>query len=978
MNLSMTGTWTRLEFEKTPIYIQPEAPDWFVPNKAGDEALSGYPENGNGARQLEALLKRIDGPVAPGYSSRAEQLQMSRLKECWIHITNRCNMECRHCMFTSSPRDRVELSREECSGIIQEAHGLGCRLFYFTGGEPFVSNAFFPSLREIFKQPDAHCVVLTNLTLVSKSKDRLRAFPTNRLHFQVSLDGLQAAHDAMRGRHAFRHLERELAALRELGFPLTLSTTVTRHNVHEMTDIVDFCADQGVSNLHFLWLFQKGNAAGDKLSAPPALIFENLRAAQRLAESREVRIDNVESLRSQVFAYPGTRFDLSNAGWQSLAVGPDGRVYPTPALIYTTGMACGHIQEGLERVWHGSPVLDAVRSVSLNQSEAYSENPFRYLIGGGDIDHSYIHTGNLTGGDPYVHLYTDLAKWLIVREARRHAAGGHPAIRLKMGEKLGECPAEGGSVFFTHSNCVLSLPGNDTHTQVNRFYSEAAEDTKEDILNPVCYETSLVAHIPEEMRYRSYGCGSPVMEAELGPGESLVDLGSGTGIECFIAARLTGPEGRVIGIDMGEAMLGVARRSKQRVVKSLSYDNITFRKAFLEDLPLADSSADVVISNCVVNLSPDKRRVFSEIHRVLRPGGRLVISDITHIGNIPIDIKYNETLRGECIGGALGYYDLFGLLNDIGFSESRILKGYLYRTVKGHDFYSVTYRAAKPLEGRPPVLYAFPDFGSLLAEVASEPTCACFTAPGKTARPVPASPEAHRFGCMVCGGGLVYFETNRDLVCHYCGKATPANAGCTKGHFVCDTCHSATAVAVLKQVCLHSREKDAVALMQHIRSHPRFPIHGPEHHALVPAVILTALRNSGTPVTDTQLLTAIERGETIAGGACAFLGVCGAAVGAGIAASILTGATPLDGKKRRFVQLTTRSVLGEIAAYDAARCCQRDSWLALRATSKLLAEKMGITLKADTPAACGQYTENRECIHHRCPLWPRRQPAGRH
>lgn len=114
--------------------------------------------------------------------------------------------------------------------------------------------------------------------------------------------------------------------------------------------------------------------------------------------------------------------------------------------------------------------------------------------------------------------------------------------------------------------------------------------------------------------------------------------------------------------------------------------------------------------------------------------------------------------------------------------------------------------------------------------------------------------------------------------------------------------------------------------MQHIRSHPSFPIHGPEHHALVPAVILTALRNSGAPVTDEQILTAIQRGQSVAGGACAFFGVCGAAAGADIAVSILTGATSLDGKKHRFVQQMTRSILGDIAAYDATRCCQRDSW----------------------------------------------------
>jgi MoaA/NifB/PqqE/SkfB family radical SAM enzyme/ubiquinone/menaquinone biosynthesis C-methylase UbiE len=972
MDSRLTTEWHRIEFDNTPIYLRPESPDWFVPNAAGDRALATWLETGTATPETTNLLKRIDGPPAPAYRSRAGRLSMTDLKECWLHITNRCNMECRHCMFTSSPHAREELPMEDVIGIIRAAHGLGCRIFYFTGGEPFVSDALFPGLGEIFRFPDTHAVVLTNLSLVSKSKDRLRAFPTDRLHFQVSLDGLGVTHDAMRGPDAFRRLEKNLETLRTLGFPATLSTAVTRKNVHEMEGLVDYAAGCGVSNLHFLWLFKKGNAARDGLFAAPDLIFEHLTAAQARAEERGVRIDNFESLRSQVFSHPGTRHDLSNAGWQSLALGPDGSIYPTPALIGTGGMRCGHIRDGLETVWRNSPVLKHVRAASLNQAEDHEKNLFRYLIGGGDIDHSYIHAGSLTGGDPYAGLHTEIAKWLIVREARRYGTGGHPAFRLKMGEKLGECPAEGSTVFFTHSNCVLSLPGNDTHTLVNRFYSEAAEEAKEDILNPVCYDTGLVAHIPEEMRVRSYGCGSPVMEANLKPDETLVDLGSGTGIECFIAARITGPGGRVIGIDMGDAMLGVAERSKSRVVENLTYDNITFRKAFLEDLPLADGTVDVVISNCVVNLSPDKRRVFSEIYRVLKPGGRLVISDITHNGDIPIDIKYNETLRGECIGGALGYRDLFGLLNDIGFSASEILKGYLYRTVKGHDFYSVTYQAVKPPGGALPILFDFPDFGNVMAKVESAPTCGCFAPPGERAAPAPPAPESHRSGCMVCGGELAYLETNRSLACHYCGETLAANARCGQGHFVCDDCHGSTAVELLKQVCLRSREKDALALMQHIRSHPGFPIHGPEHHALVPAVILAALRNSGTPVTDAQILTAIERGQTIAGGACAFFGACGAALGAGIAVSMLTGATPLDGEKRRFIQQTTRSVLEDIAGYDAARCCQRDSWLAIRALSKLLAEQMGVTLTAAAAISCSQLGKNRECIRQRCPLWPGR------
>lgn len=967
MSTNPIAAWHRIEYEKTPIYIHPDGPDWFIPNSAADDRFITVLKNHATPPEIQNLIKRIRNPQETEYHSRAELLNLETLKECWIHITNRCNMTCGHCMFRSSPQADDELSETECLRIIREADDLGCRLFYFTGGEPLLSKAFFTGVETIYALPDTHVVLLTNLTLISKWKEWFNAFPKDRLHFQVSLDGLNGTHDAVRGPNTFQKLCENLEILKELGFAVTLAVTITHDTVDEMKNIVEFAAQRQIANLHFLWLFKKGNA-DDTLFVNPDRIFSNLKSAQLRAEQIGVKIDNVEMLRSQVFSSPGTRFDLSNAGWQSLAVGPDGNVYPTPALIYTPKMQCGHIGEGIEQVWKHSPVLERIRSASLNDSAAYSANTFRYLIGGGDIDQSYIHTGKLTGGDPYVDLYNNIAKWLMVREAENSNTNDHPAIKLKMGDQLGECPAEGGGIFFTHSNCVLSLPGFDAHTQVNRFYSEAAEETKEDILNPICYENTLIDHIPEEMRYRSYGCGSPVMEAAIKADETIVDLGSGTGIECFIAGKLAGRSGRVIGIDMGDTMLNIANTAKAQVAKNLRYDNLEFKKAFLEDLPLADEYADVVISNCVVNLSPNKRRVFQEIFRVLKPGGRLVISDITHDEDIPLDIRYNETLRGECIGGALRYQDLFGLLNDIGFSDSRIEKGYPYRTVKGYTFYSITYKAFKPIPNQSPVLYEFPDFHGLMAAVESEPTCACFTTP-ETIPQTPA-PQKERSGCMVCGEDIVYSETDHDKTCRYCGQTVVTNAQCSNGHFVCDACHRTDAIEVIKQVCLHSREPDALALMEVIRSHPHFPIHGPEHHAMVPAVILTALRNNGNDISDEQIFSAIQRGQTIAGGACAFLGACGAALGVGIAFSIMTSANPTDGTKRQEVQQVTQKVLAKIASYDAPRCCQRDVWLALQTASELLQEKLGRTLQLNQPVSCRQFTQNKECIRAQCPLWP--------
>jgi sulfatase maturation enzyme AslB (radical SAM superfamily) len=166
MNKQLMTSWERVEFDDTPIYIRPDTPDWFVPNSACDRAFTELSDSRRASFRMNHILKRIDGPEVSPYQSRTELLKVDSLKECWIHITNRCNMACRHCMFRSSPHAAAELSPNDCSRIIQEARDLGCRLFFFTGGEPFVSESFFTGVEEVFQARDTHVVVLTNLSLI--------------------------------------------------------------------------------------------------------------------------------------------------------------------------------------------------------------------------------------------------------------------------------------------------------------------------------------------------------------------------------------------------------------------------------------------------------------------------------------------------------------------------------------------------------------------------------------------------------------------------------------------------------------------------------------------------------------------------------------------------------------------------------------------------------------------------------------------
>lgn len=224
-------------------------------------------------------------------------------------------------------------------------------------------------------------------------------------------------------------------------------------------------------------------------------------------------------------------------------------------------------------------------------------------------------------------------------------------------------------------------------------------------------------------------------------------------------------------------------------------------------------------------------------------------------------------------------------------------------------------------------------------------------------------------GCMVCGASLIYEEQPRELMCHYCMQVFTADAACDAGHHVCDACHVKDSLEVMEHICLTSTETDMVALFKHIRTHRSVSVHGPEHHAMVAAVILTTYRNLGGEVSDEKIQKAIKRGAAIAGGSCGLAGVCGAAMGVGIAFGALIGSSPKKADKRQQLLQLTSGVLDEIAAMRAARCCQRDAYLALREAAEISQLHLDIKLLADEPYPCQQTHLNKQCAEEICPLW---------
>jgi len=206
--------------------------------------------------------------------------------------------------------------------------------------------------------------------------------------------------------------------------------------------------------------------------------------------------------------------------------------------------------------------------------------------------------------------------------------------------------------------CGSGMPGGGSGASCCGVSSSSADD----ISARFGYSAEELAAVPEGANL-GLGCGNPQAIADLKPGEVVVDLGSGAGFDCFLAARQVGPSGRVIGVDMTPDMVSKAREN----ARTAGFDHVEFRLGEIEHLPVADDSADVVISNCVINLSPDKAAVFRDAFRVLKPGGRLAVSDVVATAEIPASWKEDMRLLGACISGAADIDTLSRLMTEAGF-----------------------------------------------------------------------------------------------------------------------------------------------------------------------------------------------------------------------------------------------------------------------------------------------------------------------
>ena len=675
----------------------------------------------------------MDGAAPGPYLGRSAYLTTDRLHELWIQVNDFCNLTCEHCLVSSGPDRGQGLETDRLNDAIDQAVTLGVERFFFTGGEPLARPDILDLCARVVETHRRELVILTNGTLLKDERltrlaDLARAaasssgessfpssqFPAPRLRIQVSLDGpTEEINDPIRGAGSFTRIVAGIQAAIAAGLKPTLTTTIVRHNVQALGGVVRLAASLGVRNVHLLWPHRRGRVLHGPFADLPSAedILLAVRAARTVATELGVTIDNLEEFRLRMDGTPGIKNDLAGAGWNSLCLYTDGFIYPSASMAGVPELRCGDLaHQTLERIWKEGAICRELREATVERKPICRTCPLKFLCGGGDVEHGYWASiaqegngekGSFVAHDPYCELYKGLAADALAdfaREGRGTVQPGsgfdRPVVFRGMGEHT--LHDEEAIVRTTHSACVLSEEVMEkSRLTVREFYGQAAEKPQAELCCPTRPDENDLAHIPKEVVERFYGCGSPVTAAALAPGETMIDLGSGAGIDCFIAAKKVGAQGRVYGIDMTDQMLAVARECQPKVAEALGYDAVEFRRGYLEQIPVEDAAADVITSNCVINLSPDKPRVFREIWRALRDHGRVVIADIVSDREVPPRMRADGQLWGECISGALTEEAFLASLERAGFYGVSVLQKSFWKQVQGCTFYSVTVRGYK-------------------------------------------------------------------------------------------------------------------------------------------------------------------------------------------------------------------------------------------------------------------------------------------
>ncbi|HDZ61884.1 MAG TPA: methyltransferase domain-containing protein [Nitrospirae bacterium] len=741
------------------LLIDPESPNWISINRTGAEILKmcdGKRTLSDIQNKMRAKYKKSDSQLVmsdvsdflssagllefvsespfkrPEYPGRNSVIKPDKLKELWIYTTMACNLRCKHCLVSAGKELEGELSTDEIKKLVDDAIGLGVKRFYITGGEPFIKDNIFELIKYITKDKGRELIILTNATLFDDDKiTALEKLKSPKLMIQVSLEGPDAEiHDRLRGKGSFDKAVDGIRRLVKIGITPIVSTALSKYNEEHIRDTSGLLSKLGVKEHNMLWMHTKGRGAKntDDLYVPAKKITPVMKDLKKIYREQEIIFDNVESLRVRARAKRGRKNDLCNNCYSKICVNSDGHVYPCASLNADRNFDAGSIRERpLKDIWMTSPVMEQCRGNSVQNKPECKSCYLEYFCGGGCTAHSYYASeadtgkGSISAPDPYCSTYKTLFEdllWELAAEAvpSQNIKGyTAPLVFNAMDSKL---PAHLDSgikstdnafeVGCYHCSCVLSvdveddeevckpeIKGHVTKT-VKKKFAKAAHDPVKDYYCPTGYDPKDLEHIPDEVLQVSYGCGNPAALADIKEGETIVDLGAGGGIDCFIAAKKLGRNGRVIGVDMTDEMVETAAASAEKVAKVLGYNVVEFRSGNIMDLPIDDNSVDLVISNCVINLTEDKTKVLDEIFRILKPGGRFIISDVVSDKPVPGYMKRDKELWNACLSGALTDRRFKAAAESAGFPDVQLTKNYLYKKVDFVSFYSITMKASKP------------------------------------------------------------------------------------------------------------------------------------------------------------------------------------------------------------------------------------------------------------------------------------------
>jgi radical SAM protein with 4Fe4S-binding SPASM domain len=666
------------------------------------------------------------------YPGRSRVIVPDKLEELWIYNTLSCNLRCKHCLVSAGKELKGELTTEEIKNLVDEALELGVKRFYITGGEPFIKDDIFELIRYITLEKNRELIILTNATLFDDKRiAALKKLKSPKLIIQVSLEGPKAEiHDKLRGKGSFDKAVEGIKKLIGIGIIPIVSTALNKYNEKHITETSKFLSELRLKEHNILWMHAKGRGANNvnDLYVPSEKITRIMKDMRKAHKGLEFIIDNVESLKVRARAKRGRKNDLCNNCYEKICVNSDGHVYPCASLNGDSEFDAGSIRENsLKDIWLNSKVMKRCRGNSVKEKTGCRDCYLKYFCGGGCTSHSYYASevdtgkGSIKAHDPYCSTYKALFEdilWELASEGVPPQSSKGYSTPLVFNGMDARLPAHLGAgiksidgnfeVGYYHCSCVLSvdveddeevckpeIKGHITKT-VKKKFTEAARSPEINYYCPTGYDPKDLEHIPDEVLTVSYGCGNPAALADIREGETILDLGSGGGIDCFIAAKKLGTNGKIIGIDMTDEMIEKATINAEKVAKVLGYNVVEFRKGNIMELPVDDNSVDLVISNCVINLTEDKTDVFKEIRRVLKPGGRFIISDIVSDKPVPGYMKRDKELWSACVSGALTEKRYKEAAEKAGLSTVELTKNYLYRKVEYINFYSITLKGNKP------------------------------------------------------------------------------------------------------------------------------------------------------------------------------------------------------------------------------------------------------------------------------------------